>query len=104
MLFTYFPNLQELSIWFSKLREIHPNTFQNAKKLENLFFGYNEFKYLNASTFAGATLLRTLGVSEPNLTININAFRGVTANNGKFKFLNDLRKLKIFYSELIAIF
>jgi Leucine-rich repeat (LRR) protein len=79
LLFTTFPNAQILNILKVNLREIRPNTFQNATKLTKLWFSSNGFTNLNASSFAGATALQELRVSEYNFTVNPNTFKGLPA-------------------------
>jgi Leucine-rich repeat (LRR) protein len=81
LLFTTFPNLQTLNIFGSKLQEIRPNTFQNAKNLTNLWLHYNGLTNLNASSFVGASALQEIWIFEPNWTINPNIFKGLPALN-----------------------
>jgi hypothetical protein len=84
LLFTTFPNLQSLNIESSNLREIRPNTFQNAKKLTTLRLFNNGIRNLNASSFVGATSLQSLTIFETNVTVNPNTFKGLSALNYVF--------------------
>jgi hypothetical protein len=81
LLFTTFPNLQYLALSKSKLQEIRPNTFQNAKKLTKLWLLNNGIRNLNASSFVGATALQEIFIIQNNVTINSNAFKGLPALN-----------------------
>jgi hypothetical protein len=77
-LFTIFPNLKELYIRESDLRELRNNTFQNAKKLVRLEFQYTNMFSLEANAFAGASSLQLLSIINFNdFPINANAFKGL---------------------------
>jgi protein phosphatase 1 regulatory subunit 7 len=79
LLFTRFPNILGFLMRKSNLREIRPNTFQNAKKLLKIELYVTNLYKLDADSFAGATSLQALLIYAKNTTIEINAFRGLSA-------------------------
>jgi hypothetical protein len=74
--FTAFPVLQFLSLVTSNVREIRPNTFQNAKSLSIVDLTNNGIKNFYPYVFNGSDLLYRLYIVEPNSTVDVNAFRG----------------------------
>jgi hypothetical protein len=51
--FDKFPNTKILWAVQQNIQEIHPDTFENAKNLEEISLGYNKLTYLHKDTFKG---------------------------------------------------
>jgi hypothetical protein len=51
--FDKFPNAKILWAVQQNIREIHQDTFENAKNLEEISLGYNKLTYLHEDTFRG---------------------------------------------------
>jgi hypothetical protein len=49
--FTKFPNVRYFDAWGQKVREIRPDTFANAKKLEFIYLHSNKLTKLHPNTF-----------------------------------------------------
>ncbi len=76
-LFDVFVNLKYLNAYYQNIREIKPNTFRNAGKLEELSLAANGFDHLYANMFEGAVNLKVLGVNNMQIKIvDENAFSG----------------------------
>jgi hypothetical protein len=76
-LFDVFVNLKVLHAYNQNVREVRPNTFRNARKLEELILAANGFDHLYANMFQGAVNLRELHVNNMQVkVIDENAFSG----------------------------
>lgn len=77
-MFLTFPNVRYLTIFNSKLQEIHQADFLNADCLENVLINGNNLKKISSAAFAGASNLRTLNIANNQIqTIDENAFVGL---------------------------
>jgi hypothetical protein len=76
-LFDMFVNLKFLNAYYQNIREVRPNTFRNARKLEELILAANGFDHLYADMFEGAVNLRELHCNNMQVkVIDENAFSG----------------------------
>jgi Leucine-rich repeat (LRR) protein len=78
-LFTYFPNVINLSFIYGNIQEIRSNTFLNATNLQYLYLNSNNISTLGSDAFKGAQSLYSLDLSFNQLSsIDVNAFRGLS--------------------------
>lgn len=94
--FSTFPNLEKLRLKDQKVKEILPNSFENAKNLEILNLNKNRIKTLTAETFKGAENLEEIYLGHNRIqTIdkdalkNLNRLRILTLNDNKLKNLHE---------------
>jgi hypothetical protein len=78
--FTAFTNLAYLKLNGIKMNKTDIGAFTNAKKLENLTLGSNEFTSLTKNMFSGASVLKELILDSNKIaTIEPGAFNGLGA-------------------------
>jgi Leucine-rich repeat (LRR) protein len=92
-IFTTFP-LRIVFAQNSGIREIKPNTFLNAAKLETLYLTSNNLTTIPQDAFLGASNLFFLDVNFNQITtVDKNAFRGLTKFTNLFMGFNQLKTL-----------
>jgi Leucine-rich repeat (LRR) protein len=75
-LFRAFVNLEKLIMTNQNIKEMTPNTFQNAGSLKKLFLGSNEIQRIDEGTFDGAWNLSGIWIDNNLIeTIDKNAFK-----------------------------
>jgi Leucine-rich repeat (LRR) protein len=94
-LFTYFPNVYYMYLYYGNIQEIRSNTFLNATNLQYIYLTHNNISALGADIFRGAQNLFYLHLGYNQLSsIDANAFRGLSKlnylylNNNKITTLN----------------
>jgi Leucine-rich repeat (LRR) protein len=89
-----FPELSELEISNTPLKEIQPEKLKNLNKLKSLKLPKNSIKYLDSNTFDGVPNLQTLKVNDNNLRhIDENVFKNLPRLNNLDLSNNKLPKI-----------
>jgi hypothetical protein len=103
-LFDVFVNLKYLNAYYQNIREIKPNTFRNARKLEELTLAANGFDHLYANMFEGAVNLKGLGVNNMQIKIvDENAFSGKLVISDTNFLLRPMSRASLHHSDRFVI-